>query len=431
MSITKGPLNGIRIIDMTQAHAGPFGTMLLGDLGAEIIKLEPPTGELMRLGNPKVSVTHYYMIGLNRNKKGLALDLKGEIGKKTFYDLVKKADVVYSNYRADVPKRQGTDFETLSKINPRIIRCNISGYGDTGPYIGYPAFDIIACGHSGILSISGEPGEGPLIPGGIALADMMGGICGTMSVLAALIKRNNDGKGMELNVNLLDGLLVMQQVMFQNYFLTGNEPGFQGRRHTISAGYGIYDTKDGYITLASIDQDKVLRLIDLEWVIDDPRFKNIIDRLANKDELDKCFEEALRKRTTEEWLKILRDENDIACGPVLNYEQILNDPQVQQNKMIIEIAMGEERYKTVGSLFRMSNRSGQSIIEGEPDPPPDLNQHADIILRDLLNYSDEQIKKIAEENEAAIPRLEERLYGGDAEETQKAFNISETTDIKL
>ncbi|MDY6934752.1 MAG: CoA transferase [Spirochaetota bacterium] len=410
MPITKGPLNGIRVLDLTQAHAGPFGTMLLGDLGAEIIKLEPPPGELMRMGNPEVTISHYYMIGLNRNKKGLALNLKGELGKKTFYELVKESDIVFSNYRADVPKRQGTDFETLSKINPRIIRCNISGYGDTGPYIGYPAYDIIACGHSGILSVSGEPGEGPLIPGGIALADMMGGICGTLSILAALVKRNNDGKGMELNVNLLDGLLVMQQVMFQNYFLMGNEPGFQGRRHTVGAGYGIYNTKDGYITLASLDQDKVLKLIGLEWVIEDPRFKNIIDRLTNKDELDKCFEDALIKKTTDEWLKILRDENDIACGPVLNFEQILKDPQVMENEMIIEMELKGEKYKTIGSLFRFFNKAGESLIAGDPEPPPDLNEHIDEILKNVLDYSAEQINEVKAENEATMSKIKERQY---------------------
>ena len=213
MAITKGPLSGIRVIDMTQAHAGPFGTMLLSDLGAEIIKLEPPTGELMRFGDPNANLLNYYVVTLNRNKKSIALDIRSESGKKAFQELVKKSDVVISNFRADVPKRQGSDFETLIKINPGIIRCNISGYGETGPYTKYPAFDIIACGHSGILSISGDPEtDTPVIPGGIAMADMLGGIYAVLHILAALINRDKDKKGVKADVSLLNSLILRQRV---------------------------------------------------------------------------------------------------------------------------------------------------------------------------------------------------------------------------
>ncbi len=397
MPITKGPLHGIRVLDLTQAHAGPFGTMLLGDLGAEIIKIEPPKGEMMRGGEPKVSVLQSYLIGLNRNKKGVVLDLKSETGKKTFYDLVKKSDIVYSNYRADVPKRMGNDFDTLKKYNPKIIRCNISGYGATGPYTGYPSYDIIGCGHSGILSISGEPGHAPLIPGGIALADMIGGIFATMSVLAALIDRNKTGKGMPVEVNLLDGLLVMQQVMFQQYLLTGNEPGLQGRRHPIGAGYGIYDTLDGNMTIASLDQEKVMTLIGLGEMLSDPLYETPTERMINKDSLDKLIEDALKKKNTDDWVNLLRDENDIACGPILNFEQILKDPQIAENKTFIEMDLKGEKYKTVGSIFRLSNEDGD-LIAGTPDAPADLGEHTDLILKTLLDYSSEEIDEVHNAN---------------------------------
>ncbi|MDY6933562.1 MAG: CoA transferase [Spirochaetota bacterium] len=405
MSITQGPLKGIRVIDMTHAHAGPFGTMLLGDLGAEIIKLEPPPGEMMRMGEKKVSLTSYYFTGLNRNKKGLVLDLKGELGRKAFHELVKKSDIVYSNLRAGVPTRQGTDFETLSKINPRIIRCNISGYGETGPCRSYPSFDIIACGHSGILSVSGDPKTNtPVIPGGIALADMMGGIFGTMSVLAALFKRNRDDKGVKIEFNLLNGLMVMQQVLFQNYFLTGNNPPLQGQRHSTTAAYGIFDTKDGHITLAPVkqtDKETLLKLIGLEKLLNDPKFKTREDMIMNRIELNEHIEKALLKRNTDEWVKLFRDENDIPCGPVLNYDQIITDPQVLHNKMFIEMELRGERYKTIGTIFKLSNES--ELIQGTPDPPPDLDEHTDEILQSLLGYSDETIKAIRAESEAAIP----------------------------
>jgi len=399
MAITKGPLHGIRVLDLTQAHAGPFGTLLLGDLGAEIIKLEPPKGEMMRGGEKKMNTKHSYLIGLNRNKKGLVLDLKNKFGKQAFYDLVKKSDIVYSNYRADVPKRIGIDFKTLEKINPRIICCNISGYGETGPYTGYPSYDIIACGHSGILSISGESERAPLIPGGIALADMMGGIFGTMSVLAAMVNRDKTGKGLKVEINLLDGLLVMQQVMLQQYLLSGIAPPMQGRKHSISPGYGIFDTKDGYITIAALDHKKVLTVMGIGDVLEDPKFNNPINLLVNKDALNEIFAETYLTKTTDEWIKLLRDENDIACGPVLNYDDILQDPQVLFNKMVIEMDLRGEKYKTIGSVFKLYDEQSESLVQGQPEAPADLGQHTAKILKEILNYSDDQIEAVKEENE--------------------------------
>lgn len=404
MAITKGPLSGIRILDLTQAHAGPFGTMLLGDLGAEIIKIESPLGDMLRLGEKKMSPILYYSLALSRNKKSLVLDLGSELGQKAFYELVKISDVVISNNRADVPKRQGTDFETLKKINPGIIRCNITGYGETGPYTDYPSYDIIACGHSGILSLSGEQGRAPVIPGGVALADMMGGIFGAFTVLAALVKREKDNKGAKIDTNLLDCLLLLQQVMFQAYFLSGNAPQLQGNRHIMVSPYGIYGTKDGFMTIGPSDGNKVIRLVGLEWMLDDDKFNSTPSRIMNRPEFDKFFEEALKKKTSDEWIKLLRDENDIACGPVMNFDKVVDDPQVKHNNMIREMEVHGEKYKTIGSIFKIENE-----IEGIPDPPPDLGEHTATVLKDLLDYSDEQVNSILTENEDAVPRLKKRM----------------------
>lgn len=404
MSIRKAPLKGIRILDLTQAHAGPFGTMLLGDLGAEIIKIEPPTGDMLRFGEEKISPFLYYTLSLSRNKKSVVLDLTGELGKKAFYDLVRISDIVISNNRADVPKRQGTDYDTLKKINPGIIRCNITGYGETGPYTHYPSYDIIACGQSGILSLSGEPGKAPVIPGGVAMADMAGGTFGAFSVLAALVKRAGDGKGAKIEINLLDSLLLLQQVMFQNYFRTGDAPGRQGNRHIMVSPYGIYPTKDGFMTIGPSDANKVIKLVGLEWMLSDERFKDTHSRILNRPAFDKHLEEALLKKTTEEWIRILREENDIACGPVLDYNQVVNDPQVRHNNMIWEMEVHGEKYETIGSIFKMPGE-----IEGEPDPPPDLGEHTTEILKNLLSYSDERLEAVLKENESALPRLKERM----------------------
>ncbi|MDY6933672.1 MAG: CoA transferase [Spirochaetota bacterium] len=405
MAITKGPLSGIRIIDMSHAHAGPFGTMLLSDLGAEIIKLEPPTGDLMRFGMPTIEVNplFFYILTLNRNKRSIILDITAEHGRKAFDELVKISDVVFSNFRSDVPKRQGTDYETLKKINPRIIRSNISGYGETGPYVKYPAFDIIACGHSGILSISGEPGSHPIIPGGIAMADMMGGIFAVMSVLAALVNRDREGRGAKVESSLLNSLLIMQKVIFQNYFTTGEKPGLQGRRHHMLPTYGIFETKDSFITLGPTDDSLLLKIVGLEWMLEDPKFSNMLDRLANVEEFTKHFEEALRQRTTDDWLKVIRDENNMASGPVLDYDQVANDPQVLKNEMITEIELKGKKYKTIASVFKMPG-----VIEGTPEPAPDHGQHTEEILKELLNYSDDMIQNIVEENKLGVWRMQER-----------------------
>lgn len=404
MAISNGPLHGIRILDLTQAHAGPFGTMLLGDLGAEIIRIEPPTGDMTRMGETKMNMLLYYPMALGRNKKSIVLDMGSEVGKQAFYDLVKVSDVVISNYRPGVSERLGVDYETLKKINPKIIRTNISGYGETGPYALFPSYDIIACGQSGILSLSGEPGRSPVIPGGIALADMLGGTMAAFSTLAALVKRNKDGIGMPVQTSLLDCLLTFQQVMFQMYFSLNKIPGLQGNRHPIMSPYGIYPTKDGFITFGPSDSDKIIRLIGLESILDDERFKNTLARIMNRVEFEKLFEEALLKKTTQEWLVLLRDENDIACGAVLDYPQVIEDPQVKHNQMILEMELNGEKYKTIGSLFKMPG-----VLEGKPEPPADLGQHTEAVLKELLGYSDGQVESIKKQNETSLPELKKRL----------------------
>ncbi len=404
MTLKNGPLSGVRVIALTQALSGSFGTMLLGDLGAEIIKLEPPTGDLLRFGKKKVDRSLYYTLALNRNTKSLVLDLGSAKGLEAFYGLVKISDVVISNYRAGVTKRLGTDFDTLKKINPKIIRTNITGYGETGPYSNFPSFDIVACGHSGILSLSGEKGRPPVIPGGIPLADMMGGIFGAFSVLTGLVKRNGSGKGMQLDTNLLDCLILLQQTLFQNYDLTGEVPGHQGNRHQMVSPYGIYETKDGYLTIGPADPDEVVKLVGLEWTLSDEKFKDLQARLDHQEEFDNLIEEKLKQKKSDEWIRILRDENDIACGPILDYAQAIKDPQIKHNKMIWNMELRGEKYKTVGSLFKIPE-----TVEGTPEPPPDMGAHTEEILKNLLGYSDGRVKEILLENNQAVPRLKERM----------------------
>ena len=401
MAITKGPLSGIRIIDLTQALAGPMGTMLLGDLGAEIIKIESPGGDMLRLGETKVSPESYYFTSVSRNKQSVVLNLQTESGLEAFYDLVKISDVVVSNYRAGVMKRQKTDFETLKKINPAIIRCNLSGYGETGPYANYPSYDIIACGQSGILSLSGEPGRAPVIPGGVPLADISGGFLSAFMVLAALLNREKTGKGVKLDPSLLDSLLLFQQVFIQSFLLTGEEPALQGNRHKIAYPYGIYATKDSFMTIGPADTSLIIELAGLDWMISDEKFKDPETRLKNRKEFEDYFEKALLTKTTDQWVELMRDKNDIACGHVKNYRDLTEDPQIRHNNMICEMSVNGEKYHTLKSVFRIPEE-----IKGTPEAPPNLGEHTIKILKERLTYSSDKIDKILADNQKPLAKLE-------------------------
>ncbi len=405
MSPLRGPLTGVRIVDLSQAHAGPFGTLIMGDLGAEVIKVEPPGGELIHgINEPAIGDHGYYYSTLHRNHKNMVLDLSSPLGRGTFEDLVKISDVVFSNYRAGVMKRQKTDYDSLSKVNPRIIRCNISGYGEEGPYAAYPAYDIIGCGMSGVLSLSGEPGGVPVRPGGLALGDVAAGLYGTIAVLAGLAHRNNTGKGLQTEVNLMDAVISMEHILMQIYLLTGKVPGLQGGRHVTVSPYGIYRTKDGFITIGPSDIPKMFELMGVGWLLDDPRFIDGNSRKKNEKEFDKYFGGALMTKTTDEWVRILRDENDVVVGPVLNLEQVANSPQVKHNNMIWEMEADGMKYRTPGCPFHFPG-----VTEGNPEPPAHLGQHTEEVLTNLLKYSPEQVKAVEKEAEEALPRIQARL----------------------
>ncbi len=399
MAITEGPLKGVRIIDLSQNFSGPFGTMLLGDLGAEIIKLESPQGDPTRNKKREVDLGDYQNLSLNRNKKSIVLDIESPQSRKAFSKLVKTADVVYSNFPPDTLIKLGLDLETLKKVNPDIIQCNISGFGKDGPYRNLPCEDIIVSGYAGILSLSGEDGRLPVTPGGISLAEISGGIFAVLSILSSLIYQNREKKAVEVDTNLFNSMLILEKVFFQNMFGTGVTPGLQGRRHHLLPTYGIFKTKDGHITIGPSDDKKLTNVIGLEWMENDPKFNNTFNRMVNKDEFTRHFEKTLLTKTTSEWLRIIRDENDLAAGPVLNYEQIINDPQICENKIIREMELRGEKYKTIGSIFKMPG-----IIAGEAEPAPDLGQHTEEILKDILHYSDDQIGEILDEvNRFSIP----------------------------
>jgi crotonobetainyl-CoA:carnitine CoA-transferase CaiB-like acyl-CoA transferase len=386
----KGPLTGVRVVDLSQAHAGPFGSQLLGDMGAEVLKIESPMGELLRFqGIPDGG---YYIKALSRNKKGVVLDMWTKTGKEAFYDLVKVSDVVFDNFRVGAIERLGADYETLKKINPRIISASITGYGASGPYSGFPSYDDIAQALSGMSSLCGEPGGAPM-RSAAAIADISSGVFCTYGIVIALYEREKTGVGRRVEVNLLDSCMALLDNMFQFYFAYGNVPPTQGTKHPLTPLLGYFKCKNGYIGIGP-SWPRICRVINKEWMIDDPRFKTQGDRMMHKSDMEKEIEEALLEADVETWIELMRVE-DIPVGPVNTLDKVIEDPQVIHNKAVIE--MEHPVYGKMRAVDCPIKMPG--AISGEYTPPPVLGEHTDEVLKGILGYSDKKIAALKKEQD--------------------------------
>jgi crotonobetainyl-CoA:carnitine CoA-transferase CaiB-like acyl-CoA transferase len=399
-----GPLTGIRVLATEQVLAGPYGSMILGDLGAEVIKIEPPTGEKIRISNPPPTYKGEsgYFLAFNRNKKSMVLDLRTETGLQAFYDLVKVSDVVWDNYRAGVMERLRIDYESLKQINPRIICCSITGYGGTGPSSAWPSYDIIAQGMAGLLLQTGQP-NGPPIKPAPALADISGALFGAIGVISALWQREQTGLGQRVETNLLDGAMALLSMHYAVYFLNGIVPPPVGAGHLQAAPFGTYRTKDGWITIGA-SWPRITRTLAIEWAIDDPRFTTLGDRLKNRQELDDIITEALSLLDSETWLELLHAD-DIAAGPVYNLDQAPQNLQIQHNKMILTLnhSLGGN-IKLVGNPIKMSDIDTKKYTS-----PPTLGQHTNQILAGLLGYSKGKINKLKTQQKEHFAELQKHV----------------------
>lgn len=390
-------LQGIRILDLTHMLSGPYAGMILADLGAESIKVEPPvTGEGTRRlleKDPKNSLNGFgaYYMTLNRNKKSVTLDLKSEKGLQIFYELVKTADVVLSNFSAGVTERLKIDYEHLSKVNPRIITCAITGFGETGPARHHTAFDMVVQAMGGGMSITGQPGDPPT-RSGIPIGDLGGGLMGVIGVLAALQARHTTGRGQHVDISMLDAQISLLNYMATMYFLSGIIPDKLGNGHFVHVPYDTFQCSDGYIVIAIIADNFWEALLTLlpAGDLNTEEHKYQPGRLKNKELINRRLNEILSTNTQAYWLEKLRSAR-IPCAPVHNLKQAVHDEQVLARNMIVEVAhpLGGST-KMPGNPIKLSDTHEDTF-----SPPPLLGQHNDEVYASI-GLTAEDLKALQE-----------------------------------
>jgi len=386
------PLAGLRILDLTHMLSGPYGAMILADLGAETIKVEPLRGEGTRkllATDPANSLEGMgaYFITLNRNKQSVAIDLKSEDGLAQFYKLVEKSDVVISNFGAGVPERLKIDFDSLSAINPRIITCTVTGFGSDGPGCKRPAFDQVAQATGGGMSITGTDPEHP-VRAGIPIGDLGGGMFGVMGILSALYERERSGVGQHVDISMLDCQVSLLNYMATMYFLSGDDPYPIGNSHFVHVPYNTFRCADGFIVIAVITDNfwqNLKQVVDCPE-FDDPELDGQPGRWAARDMINERLNTILSTNTCDYWLERLESQR-IPCAPVNRFSQALSDPQVQHRNMVVDLKHPSGRStRGPGNPIKLSRTGEESFT-----PAPLLGEHTDAVFRDLLGYSAEEI----------------------------------------
>lgn len=388
------PLEGIIVLDLTQVLFGPFATMLLADMGAEVIKIErPEVGDIARGNGPIVRGISTYFLSLNRGKKSIVLDLRTEKGEEVFMRLVDKADIIIENFTPGTMEKLGISYDSVKKRNPRIIYVAGSGFGQYGPYAHKPAFDVVVQAMGGIMSITGEEGGAPIRPG-VSYGDIAAGLFLCIATLAALNERHNSGKGQYVDVSMLDCQIAVQENAFVRYLNTGEIPRALGTRHPVTTPFQAFQTKDGYVAIALMGGVKdqwplFCAIIDRVDIMDDPRFSDGWSRTQNYKDLLPILELAMKEKNTLEWVEEL-EKVGIACGPVNNIAEVANDPQIAARDMIIDVDHAEAgTFKVVNTPFKFSRTPCQ--VKGAS---PDLGQNTEEILTLLLEMAPGEIEEL-------------------------------------
>ncbi|MBA1204288.1 CoA transferase [Pseudomonas capeferrum] len=407
-SISAEALSGIRVLDMTRVIAGPYAGQILADLGAEVIKVERQGegDDIRRIGPPWITSTEgqphqesTYSQAANRNKRSITVDFAQPEGAELIRQLVANCDVLLENYRTGTLAKYGLGYDDLRKINPRLICCSITGFGQTGPYANRSGYDYLIQAMAGVMSVTGhrdgEPGEGPLRVG-IPVADICAGLYAAIGVLGALNHRNNTGEGQHIDVSLFDAQAATLLNTFSAWFNAGKELGRTGNDHPSASPYGVYPVDDGFILVATFNDREFARLakaVGREDWLDDPRFAKNGARVANRQALSQQLSAALEGRSKAEWIEHL-NANTVSCGPINDMQDLEQDPHVIEREMIVV-----QEHPVNGTV-----RSAASPMRFSATPvrykhaPPAVGEHTDAVLGEWLGFSTERIAELRQRN---------------------------------
>lgn len=393
----NGALCGIRVLDLTRVLAGPFCTMLLGDFGADIIKIETPNvGDDSRKYPPFVGSESAYFMNLNRNKKSITLNLKTKSGKKIFLGLVKKSDVIIENFRPGTMERLGIGYDKIRCQNPNIIYSAISGFGHSGPCRNMPGYDIIGQAMGGIMSITGWP-DSPPTRTGTAIADVLGGLCACIGILTGLMARTHGHPGQKVDISLVDAVVSAMETILQIYLVEGRDPGRTGNRYEFIYPYDSFKTKNGWVVIA-IGNNKLwhefCRALGNESLIHEKKFSDNADRVRHHIEIKAIVECWTKQKNTQEVIDFL-SSCQIPCAPIYTVRDVVKDEHISKaRKMFIETEHPiAGKLKVVGSPIKMSETPPRINR-----PAPLLGQHTGELLESLLNYRPEQIEELKRRN---------------------------------
>ncbi|MGD8562203.1 MAG: CoA transferase [Desulfarculaceae bacterium] len=394
-SVSGGPLQGLRVLDLTSYVSGPFCAMILGDLGAEVIKIErPPKGDEMRGWPPLINGLGSYFAMANRNKKSMTLNLGTPQGRDIFSRLLPTADVLVENFRPGVMERLGLGSEQVLQANPRLVFCRISGFGQTGPSAQRPGFDQILQGMSGLMSVTGTEESGP-VRSGVAIGDVLTAIFGANGILAALLAREKTSQGQVVTTSLLESLVGVLSVQAGAYLATGNDPGPAGNDHPVVAPYGLFKVKDGHLNIAAATDamfEKLCGIIGMPHLAQQAEFSDNGKRMQHKQALVRELEKGLASGTRQEWEEKLT-EAQIPCGPILSIGEAFAQPQVQHLEMLAQVdhpTLGRFQFPGIPVKLADTPASVRSA-------PPALGEHTEVILQEL-GYTPQEVDDLRAKN---------------------------------
>src|SRR5215470_14641259 len=386
------PLDDLFVVDLSRILSGPVCTMLMADMGAEVIKVEPPPlgDDSREWGPPFIGGISTYFLSVNRNKKSLGLNLKAEEGRQILWRLIERADVLIENFRPGVLDKLGFGFEAVSKANPRLVYCSISGFGHTGPYRDRPGYDVIAQGESGMMDLTGYP-DGPPAKLGASLADVVAGLYACNGICLALLARHKTGKGQHVDVSLLDGMVSTLTYHALIYLTTGRSPKRAGTRHPSIVPYESFEAKDGFVNIAVTNQkqwENFCQVCGFPEIAQDPRFAEMKARLANYGELRPMIERVISKMTRAEVFAAM-SEVGIPAGPINTVGEVLEDPQIRAREMVVELAHPEYGpLKVLGIPMKLSSTPG--VVQ---NAPPKFGEHNKEVLTNL-GFSEDEIASL-------------------------------------